>query len=68
MLYYDVLDEIAESHIPPGIHKELHVNSRQAWVETMADLIERGYIKKKDLDMMAVLWEQLLYKKYSALN
>ncbi len=68
MLYYDVLDEIAESHIPEGMHKTLHVNSRQAWVETMADLIERGYIKKRDIDMMAVLWEQLLYKKYSALN
>jgi hypothetical protein len=68
MLYYDVLDEIAESHIPEGMHKMLHVNSRQAWVETMADLIERGYIKKRDIDMMAVLWEKLLYKKYSALN
>jgi len=68
MLYYDVLDEIAESHIPAGKHKVLHVNSRQAWVETMADMIERGYIKKGDIDMMAVMWEQLLYKKYSALN
>lgn len=68
MLYYDVLDEIAESHIPAGRHKVLHVNSRQAWVETMAEMIERGYFKKKDIEMMAVMWEQLLYKKYSALN
>lgn len=68
MLYYDVLDEVAEAHIPAGRHKVLHVDCRQAWVETMADLIERGYVKKMDIEMMAVLWEKLLYKKYSALN
>ena len=41
MLYYDILDEIAETNIPSEIHPELHVNPRMAWVETVAELIER---------------------------
>lgn len=70
MLYYDVLDEIAENHIPSGIHPELHVNPRMAWVETVVEMIERGAIKGKydDLVFFAKMWEPLLYKKYSLLN
>ena len=68
MLYYDVLDEIAENNIPEGMHTLLHIDSRRAWVETMVDLIERCYVKSRDIDAMTPLWEQLLYKKYSALN
>jgi len=71
MLYYDILDEIAENTIPSEIHPELHVNPRMAWVETIAELLENGHIKGssyQDLLFYAKHWEPLLYKKYSALN
>lgn len=70
MLYYDVLDEIAETHIPSGIHPELHVDPRMAWVETVADMIEKKAIKGNysDLVFFAKMWEPLLYVKYSRLN
>lgn len=70
MLYYDILDEIAEINIPSGIHPDLHVNPRQAWVETVAQLIEAGRINGsyKELAHYAKFWESLLYKKYSTLN
>lgn len=70
MLYYDILDEIAESKIPNRIHPELHVNSRTAWVETVVELIEKGHVKGsyENLLFYAKYWEPLLYKKYSTLN
>lgn len=70
MLYYDVLDEIAETYIPSGIHPELHVNPRLAWVETVIDMIEKKAIKGtyNDLIFFAKMWKPLLYKKYSMLN
>jgi hypothetical protein len=70
MLYYDVLDEMAEVYIPSGIHPELYVNARLAWVETVIQMIERGAIKGKydDLVFYAKMWEPLLYKKFSMLN
>lgn len=70
VLYYDILDEIAESTVPNRIHPELHVNSRTAWVETVVDLIEKGHVKGsyENLLFYAKYWEPLLYKKYSTLN
>lgn len=70
MLYYDILDEVAESYIPSDIHPELHVNPRLAWVETLAELIESGQIKGsyENIKFFAKHWEPFLYKKYSALN
>jgi hypothetical protein len=70
MLYYDILDEIAEVSIPSGIHPELHVNTRTAWIETVAELIEKGRIKGSydQLYFYAKHWETFLYKKYSTLN
>lgn len=70
MLYYDILDEIAEAAIPSEIHPELHVNPRMVWVETVVDLIERGQIKGsyESLLFYAKHWEPLLYKKFSSLN
>lgn len=70
MLYYDILDEIAETAIPSEIHPELHVNPRIAWVETIAELVDKGHIKGsyQNLLFYAKHWEPLLYKKYSALN
>lgn len=70
MLYYDILDEVAESCIPSEIHPELHVNPRMAWVETVAELIEGGQIKGsyENIQFFAKHWEPFLYKKYSTLN
>jgi len=70
MLYYDILDEIAEVSIPSEIHPELHVNPRMAWVETVAELIESGQIKGsyEQLYFYAKHWEPFLYRKYSTLN
>lgn len=71
MLYYDVLDEIAEKvHIPNKKHKYLHVKPREAWVEIMVKLIESGYFKGsyKEIKIMAENWETLLYNRFSSLN
>ncbi len=70
MLYYDVLDEIADICVPNSMHKELHVNCREAWVEIMAQLIEHNAIgtKYEDLLVYASMWEELLYKRFSSVN
>jgi hypothetical protein len=70
MLIYDTLDKLAESCIPNGIHKTLHVNCREAWVETVVSLYEAKSISLTPLTVKSLLkdWEILLYKKYSILN
>lgn len=70
MLYYDVLDEVAEQVIPNKIHAELHVNPREAWVNIMVQLIEHGVVKTgyDDLYDYAGKWEELLYKRFSSVN
>lgn len=71
MLIHDTLDKIAEeTQIPTETHEYLHVNSREAWVDTMALLIENGHIKPspKMIKILAENWEDLLCRKYSNLN
>lgn len=70
MLYYDVLDEVAEQVIPGEIHPELHVRPREVWVDIMIQLIEHNVIKTgyDDLYEYAQLWEELLYKRFSSVN
>lgn len=70
MLIHDTLDKLADIGIPPGIHKHLHVNSREAWVDTVVSLYERGVIDLNPDVAQSLLkrWEVLLYKKYSQLN
>jgi hypothetical protein len=70
MLVYDTLDKLAENVIPEGVHEMLHVNSREAWVETMVSLYEMKSIDLKPKTIQALLknWEVLLYKKFSSLN
>jgi len=70
MLYYDILDEVADSKIPNGIHPILHINSRDAWVQIMVELLESKAIQSKyeTLWRYANNWEDLLFKKYSSLN
>lgn len=70
MLIYDTLDKLAESAIPNGVHEMLHVNSREAWVETVVSLYEMKSIDLKPRTLRALLknWEVLLYKRFSTLN
>lgn len=70
MLYYDVLDEVADAKIPDGIHPLLHVNSREAWVHIMVELLEHKAIESKyeTLWHYADRWEDLLFKRYSSVN
>lgn len=70
MLYYDVLDEVADAIIPNTIHPELHVNPREAWVEIMVELLEHKAIKSdyKTLCIYAENWESILYKRFSSVN
>lgn len=70
MLIYDTLDKLAESTIPDGVHDLLHVNSREAWVESVVAMYEAKTIDLTPLTVKSLLrnWEILLFKKYSSLN
>lgn len=70
MLYYDVLDEVAEQVIPGEMHPELHVRPREIWVNIMIQLIEHGVIDTsyEDLYEYAQKWEVMLYKRFSSVN
>lgn len=70
MLIHDTLDKLADIGIPPGVHKYLHVNSREAWVNIIVSLYERGKIDLRPEVVQPLLkkWEILLYKTYSQLN
>jgi len=71
MLIHDTLDKIAEeTQIPTEIHEYLHVNSREAWVETMVGQVDTGQIKAsaRQIKVLADNWEDLLCRKYSNLN
>ena len=71
MLYYDVLDDIADgSGIPNEVHPILHVVPKHMWVEIMIDMIERGIINEKseDLYQYAQFWEYMLYQRLSVQN
>ena len=37
---YEILDTLAERYIPEGIHRILHVDSREMWIDLMIALIE----------------------------
>lgn len=64
------LDALAEKHIPAGIHKYFHVDSRKAWVSAVLYLIEWNLVSpsKKNLAVLVKEWETILYKRYSNLN
>jgi len=69
-LVYDMLDRIAQDVVPNRIHHLLHINCRQAFVETATELIERNMIKPTvtNIKYLTVNWENVLYTKYSMLN
>lgn len=64
------LDELAEKFIPEGKHRMLHVNSREAWKDTMFLLIEREAIPMKIsyFTRCAMSWEALIAQRLSNLN
>lgn len=67
---YDFLDALAEQYIPKGRHKLLHIDSRQAWLTMMTNLIDGGFVNKRltTLKKCAINWESLLAQKYSIQN
>ena len=72
MLIYDKLDKLAEElQIPTEMHPYLHINSRQAWVETVVQLIEGNHLadkSKKTIRILGENWEELLCRRYANLN
>lgn len=69
-LIQETLEGLAERYIPEGTHKLLHVNSREAWMDLMLELIESGSISKRlsILAKCAINWEALLVHKISIQN
>ncbi len=67
---YELLDTLAERYIPAGKHKYLHVDSREAWLDLMTDMVERDLVKTRlsTLTKCAMHWETLLVHKLSILN
>jgi len=67
---YEVLDTLAERYIPEGIHRVLHVDSREMWIDLMITLIESKVIPMKVsiIAKCASSWEVLLAQKLSIQN
>jgi hypothetical protein len=67
---YEVLDTLAERFIPEGIHRTLHVDSREMWRDIMISLLESKVIERKMsiITKCAISWEQLLIQKISIQN
>lgn len=67
---YEILDTLAEKHIPEGIHKILHVDSREMWIDLMIALIESKTVPMKVsiIAKCASSWEALLTQKLSIQN
>jgi hypothetical protein len=67
---YEILDTLAERYIPKGIHRVLHVDSREMWIDLMITLIESKVIPMKVsiIAKCASSWEVLLAQKLSIQN
>lgn len=71
MIIEDKLERIANAKIPKGKHKLLYINSREAWIKAVLQLIDSGLVKEDDKKIIASLannWEQTLIFKFSTLN
>jgi hypothetical protein len=66
----ELLDNLAELHIPEGRHKTLYINSREMWKDLMISLLETKVIRLKMslLTKCAISWEALLIQKISIQN
>ena len=69
-LTYDIITNIAKEYVPDKVHAQLHVNSRDAWVNLVVELVDKGLVKPKMKTLMkcAQSWENLIINKYSRLN
>lgn len=67
---YDILDTLAELHIPEGKHRTLYVDSREMWKDLMISLLETKAIKMRVsvLTRCAISWEALLIQRLSIQN
>ena len=67
---YELLDALATRYIPQGNHPDLYVDSREAWIRLMRELIDKGYVKCKMSVLLkcVVNWETILINRYSHLN
>ena len=67
---YEVLDTLAERFIPEGIHRTLHVDSREMWRDIMISLLKSKVIERKMsiITKCAMSWESLLIQKISIQN
>lgn len=70
MLILDKLDKIAEEYIPNETHPYLHVHCQHAWVDIMFMLIDLKQVRasNNNLHILAVNWEDILYRRYAPLN
>ena len=67
---YDIISNVADVYVPNKKHPLLHVISRNAWVDIVVDMVNRGVIKPRMAVIMkcALNWEALLTLKLSRLN
>jgi hypothetical protein len=67
---YEILDNLATTYIPEGRHRLLHVNSREAWIKLMVDLLETRSVnfKMATLVKYARNWSVVLESRLSLLN
>ena len=65
-----LLERLASNHIPEGVHEQLHINSRQAWIDLVSGMIETGALMKSPevLVMCVKNWEAMLTTRLSILN
>lgn len=77
MVTYNKLEAVANSVIPEGNHKYLHVNCREAWIKIVKEVLEnKTLVKKAKIDVknyyaiakLAANWEVVLYNYYSQRN
>lgn len=67
---YEIVNTVAKQYVPNKKHPYLHVNSREAWIDLVVELINKGSMKPKLSVILkfALNWELLLTAKYIHLN
>ena len=67
---YDIINTVADAYVPNKRHPQLHVNSRDMWVDIVVNLVNKGLIKPRMAVIIkcALSWETLLTTKLSRLN
>ena len=67
---YSIITAVAARYVPDKQHELLHVNAYDAWVDTIATMVDKGALEPKMTVLVkcAQKWEELLTFKYSRLN